>query len=374
MNLTDVDLSGRKVLVTGGTGFIGGRLVERLVLECNAKVRVMMRRYASASRVTRFPIDIVLGDVTDRHDVERAVDGCEIVFHCAYGNEGGESMQRRVNVEGSRNILEAAIQAKVKRVIHLSTIMVYGITPDGDCYETNPRRYCGNVYADSKLEAERICLSYARGHGCPVVILQLTAVYGPFAPVWTINVLRQLRRKRLILVNGGDGICNTVYVDDAVSAILQSAVAEDIVGEAFIISGANCITWREFYRRYERMLGISGNGTVSMSADEAERYYYSIKRRNILRRIARSVLPEQIRTPLKNAFMKNLIDAQQSTIAKSEKPLISLEPFEIKFYATETRMHIEKAKRMLGYQPAFDIDSGMWLTEQWARWANLLNG
>jgi nucleoside-diphosphate-sugar epimerase len=316
---------------------------------------------------------MIKGDVTRPSDVEKAMHGCEFVFHCAYGSDQDAKIQRLVNVEGTRNVLEAAIRAKVKRVVHLSTIMVYGITSDGDCYETNPRRYCGNVYADSKLDAEKLCLSYARDHGCPVVILQLTSVYGPFAPVWTTNVLNRLKRERLILVNGGNGICNLVYVDDAVSAIMQSAVRENIAGEALIISGASYITWRKFYHRYECMLGISGNGTVSMSADEAKRYYYSIKQRNILRRIARSVLPEQIRTPLKNAFMKNSIDAQQSTLAKSKKPIIPLEPFQIKFYATETRMHIEKAKRMLGYQPAFDIDSGMRLTEQWARWANLLN-
>ena len=126
------DFSGKRVLVTGGTGFIGGRLVEKLVLECNAKVRVLVRNFASASRIARFPIEMVHGNVTESDDVQAAVDGCDIVFHCAWEVQDSLSMERRVNVEGTRNVLQAALQAGVQRVVHLSTVLVYGATPDGD--------------------------------------------------------------------------------------------------------------------------------------------------------------------------------------------------------------------------------------------------
>ncbi len=398
MKLRMFDLSGKLVLVTGATGFIGGRLIERLVLESGANVRAVVHDFRHASRVARFAIEMVPGDVTERSDVDRAVSGCEIVFHCAYGNQGSEELQRLVNVEGTKNVLEAALRAKVKRVVHLSTLMVYGITPDGDCDETQPRRYLGNIYADSKLDAEKIAISYAQNYGLPVAVLQPTAVYGPWAPVWTVSVLNSLKAGRVILVNGGDGLCNAVYIDDLVSAMVLAAVKEESVGEAFLISGEQPVTWRHFYGRYERMLGVSG--TVSMSAREAEAYYSKqqkyggiiremlniireepIIRQRILRtrevaslrRAARALLSESTRHSLKRRISGNNPPVQPNIPRGGGKRIHPLNPLMIEFFSTKSRVLIDKAKRILDYQPAFDFESGMWLTEQWARWANLLD-
>jgi nucleoside-diphosphate-sugar epimerase len=393
------DLSGKRILVTGGTGFIGGRLVERLVLEGDSDVRVLVRNFAHASRIARFPIEMVHGDVTKPGDVERAVSDCEVVIHCAYGNSGSKEMQRLVNVAGTENVLAAALHAGVKRVVHLSTVAVYGTTPDGDLDETALRRYSGGVYADSKLDAENIALDYARRHGLPVAVLQPTVVYGPFAPVWTVNVLRQLKTGRMILVNGGNGLCNPVYVDDVVSAILLAAVKEEAVGEVFLISGEQPVTWRDFYGRYERMLGTSR--TVSMSVPEAEAYYARKQRRvngviketlsilqeeplvrqrllrtsqvTALMRIARLLLPKQIRQSFKSRVSRSITGGQSQTVPEGKKPIHLLDPSLVQFYAAKTRVRIDKAKRMLNYQPLFDFESGMELTEQWAKWANLLD-
>ncbi|MBE9513731.1 MAG: NAD-dependent epimerase/dehydratase family protein [Chloroflexi bacterium] len=399
MRSTQFDLSGKRVLVTGGTGFIGGRLVERLVLEHKADVRVLVRNFARAPRIARFPIEMVQGDVTRPGDVERAVSGCEVVFHCAYGNQGNREMQRLVNVEGTRNVLAAALHARVKRVVYLSTLMVYGTTPDGDLDEVAPRRYSGNIYADSKLDAERIAFDYIEKHGLSVAILQPTAVYGPFAPVWAVDVLQRLKTEHVILVNGGDGLCNAVYIDDAVSAILLAAVKESAVGEAFLISGEQPVTWRDFYGGYARMLGTAE--MVSVSAAELLKAHYAQKRRKtkgilretlsilredplirerllrtpevvLLTKAGRSLLPKPIRQSLKRRIGSNSRTSRPQVASEREKPLRPMSPPTVQFYAAKTRVRIGKAKRMLGYQPAFDLESGMRLTEQWARWANLL--
>jgi nucleoside-diphosphate-sugar epimerase len=393
------DLSGRRVLVTGGTGFIGGRLVERLVLECNADVRVLVHSFSSASRVARLCIEMVHGDVTNPHDVERAVGGCDFVVHCAIGTQGGAEVRRRVNVEGTRNVLVAALHAGVKRVVHISTVDVYGPTPDGDLDETAPRRYSGKVYGDSKLDAEKLALRYVGAHGLPVAVIQPAVVYGPFARSWTVNILQKLRTGRVILVSGGDGLCNAVYVDDVVSAVLLAAVKEGAVGEAFLVSGEQSVTWRDFYGRYERMLGISG--TVSMSAAEAEAYYIRKQReaKSILRevgdilrdeplirarisqtrevalaKVVWSYLPKQVQQLVKKRIGGKNRTERSQIVSEAQKPIHPLRPAEVQFFAARTRVRIDKAKRILGYQPAFDLDSGMGLTEQWARWADLLDG
>src|SRR3970040_2189076 len=130
MSLTNLALSGKRILVTGGTGFIGSRLIERLALEGNAKARVLVHYPAHPARVARWPFEMIGGDVLNPADVERAAEGCEIIFHCAYGTSPDETIQRRVNVEGTKNVLYAGLRPKAKRIIHFSTLLVYGVTAD----------------------------------------------------------------------------------------------------------------------------------------------------------------------------------------------------------------------------------------------------
>ncbi|HWN42827.1 MAG TPA: NAD-dependent epimerase/dehydratase family protein, partial [Thermoanaerobaculia bacterium] len=218
-----------KVLVTGASGFIGGRLVERLVRQ-GADVRVLVRNPASAARLARFPVTFHLGDVTNTTDLDKAVQGCDLIFHCAYGTTGSQKRRAWVNRVGTERTLEAAHRAGVKRAVYLSTLMVYGQTADGDLDETAPRRRFGNAYSDSKLDAEGIALQYSRSGRVPVTILQPTAVYGPYGGVWTVQQLAELKTGRMILVNGGDGLANAVYVDDLVSAMLLAAEKDAAVG------------------------------------------------------------------------------------------------------------------------------------------------
>ena len=131
---------------------------------------------------------VVRGDVTSPSDLEAAARGCDVVFHCAYGTSGSQKHRAWVNTEGTRRVLAAAQEAKVRRIVYLSTLMVYGQTGDGDLDETAPRSASAIAYSDSKLEAERIALS----SGLPVAVLQPTAVYGPWGGVWTETVLESL--------------------------------------------------------------------------------------------------------------------------------------------------------------------------------------
>ena len=119
------------MLVTGASGFVGARLVERLALESNATPRVLVRSIGRAAPLSRLPIEIAVGDLRDSRAVEAAVRGCTVVIHCARGTHGTLAERRDVDVEGARNILEASVHAGVDRVVHTSTIAVYRVPDSG---------------------------------------------------------------------------------------------------------------------------------------------------------------------------------------------------------------------------------------------------
>lgn len=392
--------AGRRVLVTGGTGFIGGRLAERLVLEHGAEVVALVRNLAAAARLARFPVTVLRGDVTDEKALARAVAGCDLVFHCAYGTKGSQKLRSWVNREGTRRVMRAAREAGVKRAVHLSTLMVYGQTQDGDLDETARRRKFGNPYSDSKLAAEKIALAAK----LPVVVLQPTAVYGPYGGVWTEAVLRALKGGRQILVDGGEGLANAVYVDDLVSAMLLAAVAPDAAGESFLISGPEAVSWRTMYGHFERMLGGPPR-TVALTAEEALAYFKRWKRAQpwglgeglrILKRegairdrllatrdglwlrdLASAILPESWQQAIKERISGGGAPPRRRAAGEDapagELPILPADPKMIGFLRAKTRVRIDKARRILGYEPAFDLDRGMALTEAWARWANLID-
>jgi nucleoside-diphosphate-sugar epimerase len=385
-------LSGKHVLVTGGTGFIGRRLVEALTGTCGAKVRVMARNLARAPCVARFPVELVRGDVSIASDVDRAVEGCDLVFHCAAVASANPETARAVNVGGTDNLLAAALRAHVSRVVHVSSLTVYGFPADGDLDETSPRQYSGMNYADTKLDAEKVAFEYYQKHALPVSIIQPACVYGPFGGSWTTGVLNQLVNDRVILVDGGHGLANPVYVDDVVRAILLAAVKEQAIGEAFLISDGHRVTWREFYGQYARL--VDGAEIVSVpAADLLHAHSLQVKqnRKKSIIRESLSILREdsqlrdrifrtregafaaQIARPLvPRSFIESLHAApnQSRDAAHQEPPAMS--PGVVKFFTPKALVRIDKAQRLLGYRPAFDLESGLRRVEQWARWARIL--
>jgi nucleoside-diphosphate-sugar epimerase len=381
-----------RVLVTGSSGFIGRRLVERLVVEGGADVRSLVRTYGAAAALARFPVELTRGDVLDRSSLQEAIRGCDVVFHCAAGTSWILRERRRVEVEGTRNVLREALAAG-SRVVYLSSVLVYGITPPGDLDERARRKRTGDLYADSKLAAERVAVEYASR--LPVTILQPTAVYGPWASVYGTSILQALRTSRVPLVDGGSGICNTVYVDDLVTAILAAATRDEAVGETFLVTGPDQVTWKTFYERYAQMLGVTGR-LVDTPLGDAVRSWrrsgwerpglvgealrtlregrlrdrvYDTREGAAAMRVAQAVLPASV---FHARAARAARRAARGETEHEELPLLLLRPFTARFQATKTHVRTDKARALLGYRPRFDFATGATLTERWARWAGLL--
>ena len=397
------ELRGKRVLVTGATGFIGGQLVARLAMDCGADVRALVRSLNSVAHIARFPVTFVRGDIADADAIDRAVAGADVVFHCAYGKDGDDQSRKNTTVNGAEHVMASALRHKVSRVVYVSTFSVYGDFKGEELDESAPRKVTGDIYGDSKIEAENVAFRYWEQHRLPVSIVQPTIVYGPFGFTFTVNPLQQLRTGWLPLINGGTGRCNSVYVDDVVSGMLLAAVREQAVGQAFLLSGPRPVTWGEFYRSYEKMLRVSR--TIAMTPEQALAHYHACQRRrslmseglNLLRDssirerlvstregllLARSLraLPMPVRSMLKQRVKGATPRSDTISSAPADStgtpPLDRVHPARparIELFASPTMVRIEKAKRLLGYEPRYDLPDGMAMTRRWAQWANLLD-
>lgn len=264
-----MSIQGQRILVTGGTGFIGGRLVEQLMLNHQVKVRAVVRDFRRAIRMRRFDVELVGASLTDQAVLNNAMKDCDTVFHCAFGSSGNAQQQRETTVDGTRSLLEAAQSAGVKRFINLSTLSVYGDLTTATLNEESPRHKSGDLYADTKLAAEQLVLAAHQASGMQTTVLQPTVVYGPFGGWWTAGQISRVKNGRFVLPEDGSGICNPVYVDDVVQAMLCAADSADAGGASFLITGPEHKTWREYYAHFERMVGRPS--IVSLSADEIRR-------------------------------------------------------------------------------------------------------
>jgi nucleoside-diphosphate-sugar epimerase len=378
-----------RILVTGGSGFLGGRLVEALA-KTGAHIRVATSDFRHCARVARFPVELVKADLVAPEALARAAAECDIIFHFGYRFGGSPQEQQRVNVEGTRALAETLLKNGGRRLVHISSVAAYGPVRDGDLTEASPPQPTTDAYANTKLAIEHMLRDLYRNRGLPVAILQPTVVYGPYGPYWTIRPLEQVSIGRVVLPAQGLGLCNAVYVDDLVAAALRAAEHEAAVGQAFLISGAAPTTWREFYGAYEAMAGkqsVVFLDEAQIRAEQQQQHkHHSLLgkvRRELARRpSARDFLLKQPPFTWVDAAARQLPPSAQTflqdrlqaiwNVPTQTLPVFIPDAGDKALYAAKVNVRIDKARRVIGYEPAFDLERGMALTRQWAQWANLI--
>ncbi len=384
-------LRGSRVLVLGGSGVIGSRLVEVLAGEAGTEVAVVVRTLCKAVRLARYPVRLIPGDVCDPAVLDQAMRGFDLVIDLTYPKEGRRNERCRDAIQMARTIAEAALRHNVRRLVHLSTISVYGPLRGDVLEESAPRRPGSDMYGASKLAGEREMLRYASDRHAPIVVLQPTVVYGPFAG-WTVGPIRQLHSASVVVPDGGSGTCNAVYLDDVIQAILRVAVVPGIDGEVFLISGDPAPTWKQFYGAYEAMLGVCSTTAMEAAAIHAHlnarakaarptRQVIEIIRRDGTLRQALLTLPGiaqvyaaagMLLSPSRMDGVKDHLMRRNTSDVVPPKPLLYPSAAQLGIMKPYTRVSIEKARRQLGYVPLFDLEAGMRLTRDWADWAKLL--
>jgi len=243
------------VLVTGASGFIGGRLTERLLREDGARVVGTGRRFANET--ARQGAELVRADLRDAATRVSLCAGKQIVFHlAAWAGQGNDATEAHaVNVEATQALAEAAARAGVQRFVLVSTAAAYGLPDTDDVDELVPLATDqGDLYGRTKALGEQAALEVAKRTGLPLTIVRPAMVYGPGSKTWTVGMLRLLQKGVPMLFGDGSGHAFPVFIDDVLDMLRLVATHPQAPGEAFNASGPS-VTWAQFLGYYARMSG-----------------------------------------------------------------------------------------------------------------------
>jgi nucleoside-diphosphate-sugar epimerase len=239
-------------------------------------------------------------------------------------------------VLGTRRAVQAAHDVGTGRFVHFSSVRVFSDRhyPDG-ADETWPLRADGNPYVDTKVASEQVVLQAHAADEIVATIIRPGDVYGPGSRPWTILPIAAIKAGTFALPAMGKGIFTPVYVDNLIDAVLLAAIKPQGAGQVFTISDGQTLTTREFFGFYYRMLGRKGP----------------------------VVLPTSVAVGL---------SAIGATIARIRGQPTERNPTTVRYLARTGGYSIDKAQRVLGYQPRIDVDEGMRRTEDWLRRARLI--
>jgi len=354
---------GTIVAVTGATGFIGGRLVERLTEE-GVAVTALLRVGALGTRLERTSARPQRLDLSDPESVRAALAGMEVVFHCAY-----DWHDEAWNLAAVRALIAGCRANGVRRFVHLSSMVVYQLPLEGKVTEESPECTQDAGYAYVKRQLEREIMIAVREDSFPGTILQPTIVYGPYSRTWTIEPAEMLRYGTVVLPDHGEGICNVVYVDDVVSAMILAAERPGAIGDRFLISGPGATTWGQFYAEIARAIGADGPKywpaeQIMAASSKAPKLMRLVGHPALaIRRIAQAppvrklaqtgldALPLRFRRAAKDWFFRPVSCWRDHV----HVPL----PGDLQLFQSRATIDVGNARRILSYAPQFDFATGM---------------
>ncbi len=225
-----------KLAVTGITSGVGMRLAE-VALDRGHEVRGLVREPArdDARRLGGLGVALVPGDLDATEALAALCKGADAVVHAAarVGDQGTLAQFERVNVAGTRNVVEAAAAAGVRRFVQLSSTAVYGRPDRGQVTEEWPSRTIGLPYEDTKTEGERLAFARGAALGVEVSAVRPPIIYGPYDRNFMPRALAAIRGRRFLLIDGGRAPLNVAWVDHVVDVLLLAAAHPAAAGQAF---------------------------------------------------------------------------------------------------------------------------------------------
>jgi nucleoside-diphosphate-sugar epimerase len=247
-----------KILVTGASGFIGCRLTELLSglghdLVATGRAETDVER-ARTERLRKIGVTVREGSLLDDGFATSLTTGREVIIHLAAAQHEGnvpDSYFRDINVAGTRKLIDAAAAARARRFVYGSTIGIYGSAANGELDENSAPRP-ENIYAQTKLEAERVVAQYAdRIETCTA---RISETYGP-GDFRLLKLFRAIDRGAFVMLGSGENVRQVIHVDDLSMGLLLTAEHAAAVGETFVLAGRDVMTTRTMVAQIAGALG-----------------------------------------------------------------------------------------------------------------------
>ena len=242
------------VLVTGAAGFLGRHVVDLLAERGEAR-RAFVRPGDDVAGLEG--CEVVAGDIADRGSLRRALDSVELVVNCAArtGPWGPDRDYQRANVQGLETLARAALEAGVRRLVHVSSITVHGNDVGGTADENAPLRIEPNPYSRTKVAGERLLQHLVRREGAPVTIVRPGWIYGPGDAASFGRLAHRIAEGQMAVVGRGDNQLPLVYVRDVARGILLAGEAARVEGRAYLLVNDERVTQRDFLAAIAAELG-----------------------------------------------------------------------------------------------------------------------
>lgn len=320
-------MEAKTIFVTGATGLVGSHVVEE-ALRRGHRVRALVRSTSDTRWLDQQGVEKVLGDLEDSEALRRGAQGADWVLNCAakVGDWGTLEEFRRLNVAALRLLLDAAVDGGVSRFVHVSSLGVYeGRDHYGTDETVAPAAQSLDAYTRSKVEAEELALSYVRERGLALSVVRPGFIYGPRDRTVLPKLLDALRANRFFYFGSGDQMLNCIYVKNLVAGIFLAAESPAAVGEVFNLTDGEPVTKMRFVGRVAELAGLK---------------------------------PPSRHIPLWLAWtLAVLMERGAKRFGSTRPPLVNKARY--KFLGLNLDYSIEKARRVLGYEPPFTTEEGI---------------
>ncbi|RMF85031.1 MAG: NAD-dependent epimerase/dehydratase family protein [Planctomycetota bacterium] len=323
-------------LVTGATGLLGSHIVEQLRRR-DMPVRVLVRPGSDRSWLETQNVEFAEGDVTDADSVRRACEGCDVVYHSAarVGDWGPWEEFQAITIDGTRNMIDAAQAAGVRRFVHISSISTYGyhtkpIEVD-ESFELGYKMYKWAYYTRSKVEAERIVWDAHRRGGIELTVIRPSWIYGERDRTTIGRLYHMIKTGKAKILGPGDNRLNVVYAGNCAEAAITAAHLPAANGQAYNCSNDGSITQREYFDLWARTIGVP---------------------------------PLKHHAPYKAAYFVGFLLECWGHLTRSKKPPF-ITRYAVWLMGRRSYFSAEKARRELGWKPTVTYEEGVPRTVQW---------
>jgi dihydroflavonol-4-reductase len=247
-----------KIFITGATGFIGTHLIRRLA-QTDHEMLCLVRETSNVQELEKLGVSTVRGDVSNKDSLLAGMKGCDWVIHLANIYSFWEPDKRvfsEVNIKGNRNVMESAHETGVSKVVHVSTVGIYGkpeISPFTEETPVGPVRF--SEYTRTKYKGDLVAWELYKKKGLPLVVVYPAGVLGPGDPKFTGEFIKRLIRREAPARAFEDSVFTFVHVRDVVGVIIGAAEKENNIGEKYI-AGKHQLSMKEFYELVTEISGV----------------------------------------------------------------------------------------------------------------------